>query len=198
MLNVYTILTHEVARNIFLWKVHSISSDVAWRFLNNNGWMRSKFTFSSKVFERWANKLVWYLFETLPVPTRFNPELMVFLIEVYFRKGSKIVTMLSKMNKVRKLWHLCCKLDELHPSFFKFAFWIPHCFNAKVIGSSIRKLPWFEQKLESVCQTCIFVVSRIFGSKTQFSPKLPTGDTRISHCWVFLNLFMQGSSSKNV
>ena len=43
------------------------------------------------------------LFETLPVATRFNPEAMVFLIEVKFRQGSKIGTMLSKIKNVRKL-----------------------------------------------------------------------------------------------
>ena len=34
LLKVYTILTHEVARNIFLWKeVYSVSSDFAWSLL---------------------------------------------------------------------------------------------------------------------------------------------------------------------
>ena len=65
--------------------------------------MKWNITFSSKVFDRWAYKIVLYLFETLPVATRFNPEPMVFLIEVNFRKGSKIGTMLSKMKEVRKL-----------------------------------------------------------------------------------------------
>ena len=120
--------------------------------------MRSKFTFSRNVFESWANKLVWYLFETLPVATHFNPEAMVFLIEVKFWKGSKIGTMLSKIKKVRKLWHLCCKLDELHPTFSRFSFWIPYCFNVQVTGSSIvQKLSWFEQKLGLVSQTTLFL-----------------------------------------
>ena len=65
--------------------------------------MSSKFTFSSEVFESSANKLAWYLFETLPVATYFNPESMEILIEVYFRKGSKIGTMLSKIKEARKL-----------------------------------------------------------------------------------------------
>ena len=62
--------------------------------MTNIGQMRLKFTFSSKVFESCANKLVWYLFGTLPVARRFNPEPMIFLIEVSFRKVSKIGTIL--------------------------------------------------------------------------------------------------------
>ena len=61
--------------------------------------MRSKFTLSSTVFESCAKKLVGYLFETVPVTTRFHPEPVVFLIEVNFRKGSKIGTVLSKKRK---------------------------------------------------------------------------------------------------
>ena len=61
-----------------------------------------KFTFSRKVFESCANILFSYLFETLPVATRSNSEPMVILIEVKFRKGSKIGTMLSEIRKVRK------------------------------------------------------------------------------------------------
>ena len=67
------------------------------------GQMRSKFTFSSEVFDSCANKLVSYLFGTLPVARRFNPEPLIFLIEVIFRKVSKIGTMLSKIKKVGKL-----------------------------------------------------------------------------------------------
>ena len=52
--------------------------------------MRSQFTFSGKVFESWAKKLVWYLFETLPVATRFNQEPMLFQNEVNFRKDPKL------------------------------------------------------------------------------------------------------------
>ena len=37
--------------------------------------MRSKFTFSGEVFESWANKLVWYLFETPTVATRKCPKM---------------------------------------------------------------------------------------------------------------------------
>ena len=33
------LLTHEVARKVFLWKVYSISSDFAWRFLNIKYWI---------------------------------------------------------------------------------------------------------------------------------------------------------------
>ena len=107
-----------VSRNIFLRKMYSISNEFAWRFwMTNIGQMRLKFTFSSKVFESCANKLVWYLYGSLPVTRRFNTEPMIFLIEVIFRKVSKIGTMLSKKKKVRKVWHLCCKLDELHASF---------------------------------------------------------------------------------
>ena len=126
--------------------------------------MRLKFTFSSKVFDSCANKLVGY-FETLPVATRFNPEPMVFLIEVNFRKVSKIGTMLSKIKKVRKLWHICSKLNELHPTFSAIAFWIPYCLNAHVIWSSIlQKFSWFEQSLGLVCQTtCFFAVSSVLG-----------------------------------
>ena len=114
--------------------------------------MRSNFTFSSKVFESWADKFVWYLFETLPVATNFKSEPMLFLIEVYFWKVSKIGTILSKIKKIRKLWHLCFQLDELHPTFSPFA-----CSNAKIIGSSIlQNFSWFEQKLGSVCQTTCF------------------------------------------
>ena len=86
-------------------------------WMTNIGQMRLKFTFSGKVFESCANKFVWYLFGILLVARRFNPEPMIFLIEVSFRKVSKIGTMLSKKKKVRELWHLCCKLGELHASF---------------------------------------------------------------------------------
>ena len=44
---------------------------------------------------------------------------MLFLIEVNFRKGSKPGTMLSNKKKVRKLRHLCCKIDEIHPFFLQ-------------------------------------------------------------------------------
>ena len=42
--------------------------------------------FSSKGFESCSNRLVRYLFKTLPVATHSNFEPIVFLIEVYFRK----------------------------------------------------------------------------------------------------------------
>ena len=128
--------------------------------------MRSKFTLSSKVFDSFANKLVWYLFKTLPLATRLNPEPMVFLIEVNFRKRSKIGTNMSKINKVRKLWHLCCNLDDFHTTFcYPIALWIPYWFNALVIGSStLQKLSWFEQKVGFVFQvTRFFVVPWFFG-----------------------------------
>ena len=59
--------------------------------------MRSKFTVSCNFFESCANKLVLYLFETLPVAKRSNAE-SIFPIGVNFRKGSKIETMLSKIK----------------------------------------------------------------------------------------------------
>ena len=127
--------------------------------------MRLKFTFSSKVFESCANKLVWYLFGTLPVARRFNPEPMIFLIEVSFRKVSKIGTILSKIKKVRKLWHLCCEFGELHVHFshnfvlntLLFKRWGHWNF------SSLKTfMAW--TKMGLVCQTlCFFVVSWIFG-----------------------------------
>ena len=135
--------------------------------------MRSKVTFPRNVFESWRKRLVWYLFETLPVATRFNPEDMVLLVEVKFRKVYKNGTMLSVVKKVRNLRHLCCKLDKLHPFFPQLRFELLNCLlfitsfcsNTQVIGSSIlRKLSWFEPKLGLVSQTTsFFVVSWIFG-----------------------------------
>ena len=125
----------------------------------------SRFMFSSKVLESCANKLVWYLFETLPVATCFNLEPMVLLIVVNVRKVSKIGSMLSKIKKVRKLWQVCCNLDELPPIFPQLRF-------EYFIGSMLKSLEFlffqnfrrFEQKLRLVCQTTyFFVVSRIFG-----------------------------------
>ena len=134
-------------------------------WITNIGQMRLKFMFSSKVFESCANKLVWYLFGTLPVARRFNPEPMIFMIEVSFRKVSKNGTILSKIKKVRKLWHLCCKLGELHAHFshncvlntLLFKRWGHWNF------SSLKTfMAW--TKMGLVCQTlCFFVVSWIFG-----------------------------------
>ena len=135
------------------------------------GQKRSQITFSSEVFERCANKLVWYLFETLPVTTRFKPEPMIFLIDVNFRKGSKIGTKLPKIKKDT----FVAKSMRLIPLFSPIAFWIPYCSNAQVIGSSIRqKFSWFEQWLRFICQTtCFFVVSWLFGCIwCQFQPKI--------------------------
>ena len=71
---------------------------------------------------------------------------MVFPIERTYQKGSKIETIISK---IRQIWHLCCKVDELHPNFSQIAIRIPYCFNAQVNGNSIlQKLLWFEQKMD--------------------------------------------------
>ena len=68
--------------------------------------MRSKFTFLSEIFESCVNKLICYLFETLPVATRFNLEPMIYLIDVNFWNGSKSRTMLLKKTISEFLTHL--------------------------------------------------------------------------------------------
>ena len=156
-------------KNIFSLKFYSISSDFTCTFLNNVYFTKKRsktnFTFSNKVFEICAQKLVWYLFETLPAATHFSPEPMGFLIEVKFRKGSKIVIWLSKIEKIRKFWHLCWKLEELHRTFF------PKLRSEYLLFQRSgkwnfysRKFPWFEQKVRLICQqTCFFVVCLTFG-----------------------------------
>ena len=113
--------------------------------------------------------------------------------------------MLLKITKVRKIWHLCCKLNEFHPTFSPIAFWILYCFNAQVIGSFVlQKRLWFEQKFWLVCQrTCFFDVSPIFGSfRGQFQQKLPlslqTAYWRYADYSLtsFLHPFVRPSSSK--
>ena len=91
---------------------------------------------------------------------------MIFLIEVNFRKESKIGTMLSKIKKVRKLRHFCCKLNELHPTFFL------QLRLEYLIISTLRSLEvlFFNNFRDLnknwdlfVKQRTCFVVSRIFG-----------------------------------
>ena len=59
--------------------------------------------FSGKVLDSCLKKHVGFFFEILPIATRFNLGPMVFLIEINFRKGCKIWTLLSKIKKIRKL-----------------------------------------------------------------------------------------------
>ena len=42
---------------------------------------------------------------------------MCFLIEIKFRKGSKIGTILPKIEEDWNFRHLCCRLDKLLPTF---------------------------------------------------------------------------------
>ena len=79
LLKVHTIITHEVARKIFLRKVSFRSSDFGGAYRVSNIWqIGSNLTFSCNFFKCCcANKLVWYLFKPLPVATRFNLSLWV-------------------------------------------------------------------------------------------------------------------------
>ena len=154
--------------------MYSKCSDFAWRFWTLNiGQMSSKFTLLSKDFKRFAKKLVWYLFETLPFATRFNLEPMVFLIEIIFRQVSKIGIKLSKIKKVRKFWHLCCNLDELHPSFSPLAFWIIlkillfYSSNTFVIWTNIGNL--LSNNVLFVCFMDFWVFLRTILTKMQLS-----------------------------
>ena len=121
--------------------------------------MRSKYTFPSTVFESWANNHVWYLFETLPLATRFIPEPVVFLIEVNFRKGSKNGT--RRKQKFGTSDTFVVNSMNFIPLFSQSRF---ECNIASTFRSLevlfFQKLLWFEQKLGFVCQTtCFFVVS---------------------------------------
>ena len=170
--------------------MYSISSEFAWSFLNDKYWTNEvKFTFSSKIFESCA-KVVWYLYGTLPVTRRFNTEPMIFLIEVKFRKVSKIGTMLSKIKKVRKLWHLCCKLDELHASFFHncglntflFKRWGHWNFSSlKTFVAWTKNGISLSNNVLFCCFMDFWVFLRpILTKHAVISWKLPTGDIRMS------------------
>ena len=155
--------------------------------------IRSVFTFSRDVLESSASNLVWCLFETLSVATRFNPEPMVFLIEVNFRKGSKIWTMFSKIRKIRNFWHHCWKLVELHPTFFfpnsnlnsllfqRSDQWKFYCSKTFVVWTKIAI---------NLSKNMLFCCFMDFGSEASTSNKLQLYlrncllDIRIRYCWV--------------
>ena len=84
--------------------------------------MKSKFTFSSEVFESCANKFVRYLLETLPVATYFNIEPVVFLIEV-ISCFSNIWAILRKLSTIKQAFSLKRVSDlVLSSEFFKAFF----------------------------------------------------------------------------
>ena len=178
--------------NIFPLKVHSISSDFVWSFLildiSQIRWKKN-FTFSNAFFEKCAQKLVWYLSETLPAATCFNPEPMGFLIELSFRKGFKIVTRLSKNWKIRKVWHLCvnwknfivlfstnCVLVNL--LFQRSVKW--NFYSRKLCGLD-KNLDWFVKKRAF----CRLLDLRPIPKTLQIHFQKCPLDTGISHYWVF-------------
>ena len=112
------------------------------------------------------------------------------LIEVRFRKRSKIRTMLWKIKKVGILDIFVVNSINFVSLFFLFGSFI------------LQRLSWFEQKLGLVCQTtCLFVVSWIFGGfEANFNKQRPLSFQKgylfkiayrryqISHHWVFLTI----------
>ena len=78
--------------------LYSLLSDFAGILLNieylTESW--KKITFSGSC----ANQLLRYLFETLPVAIRFIRDHKGFLVEVSFRKGSEIRTILSRIEEI--------------------------------------------------------------------------------------------------
>ena len=126
-----------------------------------------KFFSLEGVLNSWCFRLEHYLFGTLPVATRFNPESVDVLIEQNFRKGSKNGTMLTKTEKIWNFGHVCCQIREILSLFlYQIAFWIPFCFNVQVNGSSIlQKHSWIESKLIIICEEkCFFSIFWIFVS----------------------------------
>ena len=188
-------------------KFYSISSDFTCSFLNDYFTKKvgKKFLRFQINFLKIVHKNVSDLSETLPAATRFNPEPIGFLIEVNFRKSSKIVTWLSKIEKIRKFWHLFVNLKN----FIVLSF--PNCvLNTLLFQRSgewnfySRKLSWFEQKFGLICQKTCFLsfdfevflrpipknCGYIFNNNAYWIPGLVITE--------FLNLFMQGSSLKVV
>ena len=88
-----------ICKNSFLWKAYSIHSSLAQSFLLNINYL----TEVRKNFASCANKLVRNILETLLVATRFNFDLMGFLIEVKFEKGLKLVLCYQKLRKFGKI-----------------------------------------------------------------------------------------------
>ena len=131
---------------------------------------------------------------------------MVSLVEVDFRKESKIRTMLSKINKrpetLTPLY--TCILDELHPTFSQIACGLPYLFNAQVFGCSIlQKRSWFEEKLGLVGETTYFLLFHgflgVFEANSNNKRLLSLQNCLLEitgYLLSFLNHLMQGSTSK--
>ena len=160
--------TRETAKTLSFWRITPYQVILLGAFwILNISQVRSKknFTFSNEFFGRCAQTFVRYLSETLPTARRSNPEPLSFLIGVNFWKISKVVTWLSKIKKIRKFWHLFCKLQELHRTFFPKL-----CLNTFLFQRSVKwtfyitKLSLFEQKFVLICRkTCFLVVCWILG-----------------------------------
>ena len=149
--------------------------------------MMSKFMFSSWLSESCANKLVWYLFETLSVATRFNPELMGLLIEVNSRKGPNLGLCCRELGKFgTNFWHLCCKLEELHSTFFpklRFEYIVVLTFRSKDVPFTMTFVVWttIGITLSKIVFLCRFLI--VFD---EFQQQIAVKCSKILniHCWI--------------
>ena len=102
-------------KNKSLWKQYSIVSDFA-RSFSNIYYLTEKFKKIErcpvKFFRSCAYKLVRYLFETLPVATRFIPGPMGFLTDVNLRKCPKTELCGQETRKFGNFGTFVVKFEE--------------------------------------------------------------------------------------